>query len=206
MNRETDPLVKRAVDGRANHGLRWLIVAMAAVLVIALAALSWTVLYALDQRDQAAEAGANLAERVTDACSQRDRIPEDLTTICEDAQDVAEDAPGAPVRGPRGDAGPPGPPGEPGPAGSPGPSGAKGRPGSPGPGGEPGTPGPSGGPGTPGEAGPPGPQGEPGAQGEQGPAGPKGEPGPTCPEGTTQQEAAVLTVEGPRVAVLCVRD
>lgn len=209
MMRSTDAVVQDAVDGRANHGLRWIIVGLAAVLVIALGGLTWTVWYALDQREQAAQAGQSLAERVQAACAERDRIPEDLTAICQDAEDVAEDPGSAAVRGPQGPTGPPGAPGASGPPGTPGSPGDNGR---PGPGGEPGQPGasgdpgPSGEPGTSGEPGPQGEQGPPGPTGDQGPEGPRGEPGPACPEGTTQQEVTVLTMEGPRTAVLCVRD
>lgn len=210
MNRHSDPtLVEEAVAGRANRGTRWIIVALGVILLAALAALGATFWYALEQKDQAAEAGTSLAARVQEACADRDRIPEDLESICADAEDVAKGADPEAVRGPRGSAGPPGAPGASGP---PGRAGAPGRNGQPGPSGEPGDNGPSGEPGVTGGAGPAGPQGEQGPEGpagpagEAGPAGPRGEPGPTCPEGTTQQEATVLTLEGPQAAVLCVRD
>lgn len=218
------PIVDQAVAQRAAPRLRWLIALLVVLLVLSLAGIGWSVWYALEQRDKAAEAGLSLAERIADACAlpEDERPPAVLADpdLCDDADAVVEDAPGSVIQGPVGPEGPPGPPGLQGPPGAPGEDGADGRSGRPG---EDGTSGQDGAPGADGEdgatgaqgpggeAGPPGPQGpagERGPAGPPGPQGPQGEQGPagmTCPEGYQAQEVTVVSTGGPQTVYACVQ-
>lgn len=45
-----------------------------------------------------------------------------------------------------------------------------------------------------------------GPRGEPGERGPRGSPGPACPPGYSREQAMVVTTDGPRDAVICVRD
>lgn len=184
-----DRIVSQAVAGRADRRLRWALAVLVGLLVLSLAGITASVMYALEQRQNAVEAGQNLAERVTQACDDDEPDPPTIQDLCQDAQDVAEEGPGAIVEGPEGPIGPQGPPGVQGP---PGPQGADGRTGPRGPQGDDGTNGAngtSGEDGTQGAAGEDGadgatgPQGPPGPQGEQGPAGPTGPQGPQGEQG-----------------------
>lgn len=119
---------------------------------------------------------------------------------------VVTAGPGAP--GPAGSPGAPGAPGQPGANGAPGRAGASGTTGDPGPRGPAGSPGPAG-PSGAAVQGPPGPSGAPGKDGpagEPGPAGPTGPPGPACPDGWSPQETTVVTGDGPRDSVICVKE
>lgn len=195
-----DPIVHTAVQHRADRRLRYILAALVGLLVLSLAGIAASVMYALEQRQNAAEAGANLAERVAQACADDEPDPKTIRDLCEDAQDVADEAPGSIVEGPEGPVGPQGIPGVQGPPGPPGADGATGPRGPPGddgangPAGTDGTPGddgtdgatgPQGPAGPPGEQGPPGPTGPQGPQGERGPEGPPGDSQvPPCPNGT----------------------
>lgn len=153
----------------------------AVLLLSALVIMLWSI---IEDRKEAEETAADLANRVTSACESGGDAAEELNRV--GACHAAEQAP---VPGPPGDIGPVGPPGPPGPTGPTGPTGPQGAPGLvgdtgpagvpglPGPVGDQGPAGPAGEPGTPGESGPAGPAGPQGEQGAQGPPGEPGAPG-----------------------------
>lgn len=213
-----NPIVRDAVDRRADQRTRTLLVALGAVLVLSLLALGAVTIYAMDQKGKAAEAGQNLAQRVRAACADPDTpIPADLEPLCEQAKDVANGGSDtAAIPGPRGEQGPAGPAGPPGPrglqgvrgvgggdgqdgkAGQQGAQGAAGAPGKAGVDGEAGPAGQDGQDGPQGPAGPEGPQGPPGPPGPQGPPGQDGQ-NPTCPDGSQPEWTRI----GPRYLLTC---
>lgn len=221
----SNPIVQHAVANRADRRLRMVVVGLVVILATSLVGIAGSVMYALDQREKAAEAGVSLAERIQDACNAppADRPPIVLEDpgLCNDADDVVDEAPSTVVEGPTGPQGPGGPTGPQGPAGTPGEDGEDGERGRPGREGPPGERGPAGEAGARGPVGEAGQPGEPGPQGQTGPTGPQGPVGPTgpqgprgdtgpqgpaCPQGYTAQETTVVTAEGPQQAVLCVAD
>lgn len=193
---DRDPITERALATRPERRLRWIIAALGALAVLAVVIAGVAVWYALDQKEKALQPGLNLAESVAQACEEREP-PKDLAPICDDAQDVVDEAPPSGAQGPPGPSGPQGPAGASGPPGPPGERGPEGRTGQ---GGNAGSPGPAGTSGAEGPPGPAGPQGEPGA------TGPQGEPGPACPEGWHREEVTVVSSTGPRDVLVCVRD
>lgn len=194
------PIVEHAVATRADRRLRTIIIVLGVVLLLAIGGMAWSVRYAIHERDAAARAGVSLAERVKEACASPEHSTEDLGHLCDQAEQVVQDAPTAPQEGPQGPEGPPGPagrdgaPGTPGRDGKPGPAGKDGRDGGPGAQGNPGADGSNGTdgqtvvgpPGPKGDKGDPGKDGKDGADGATGPAGPPGDSQvPPCPDGTS---------------------
>lgn len=202
----------RETTDRRLRTLAWTLVG---VLILSLVTTTVAVWTALGQRQEMAQAGVDLAEQVQAACADPDRRTEDLGSLCENADTVADAGSNLePIPGPtgprgltgltgltgtQGPRGPGGPEGPSGPEGPPGPSGRPGEPGDPGPEGRPGDPGEdgpggpegqAGKPGDPGGPGKPGDPGEPGQNGPQGPAGPAGPAGPGGPAGPQGEPGA----------------
>lgn len=152
-----------------------------------------------------------LTSRAATQERRADRAVASATELCEQVRQLGGTCAVDPatLRGDPGPAGPEGPEGQEGPPGPPGRDGADGTPGAPGPPGPPGRDGQPGAPGPAGQAGAPGPAGPEGPPGPAGPSGPPGEAGPAgpqCPDGSHPETVTVVTAEGPRELVACVRD
>lgn len=170
---------------------RW---SIAAILIVVLGLLAWTVWSINSTQKEADDAASNanaLADEVAAACADGS-VKVDGRDICAKAKQVKKDVDEPAAAGPAGPVGPRGLPGPrstvPGPAGQPGDDGQDSD--IPGPAGDPGEPGNPGAPGEdsdiPGPVGEPGSAGEPGAAGEPGQAGApgtKGDPGPKGDKG-----------------------
>lgn len=206
---QRDPIVDDAMANRASPRLRWLLLGLLGLLVLSLAVTGVAVYAAIQERQKAAEAGLTLAERIATECAkppaeQPPAIQAD-PALCDEADEVVEDAPGSVVAGPEGPPGPQGPEGPPGAQGvdgETGPRGPSGKDGSDGTNGPAGTPGEDGASGEDGTDGATGPAGPPGPQGEQGPAGPQGPPGSAkpglyaCPEDRPYMTAFRIAQDG----------
>lgn len=205
MPESSSPIIREAMASRAAPRLRFALAILVGLLVLSLIGVGVSVWYALDQRDKAAEAGRNLAERVRAECEKPGNGILADDSLCDEAQDVVDETPPDNEVGPPGPEGPPGPPGLQGPPGvdgrdgqdgTQGPRGVAGEDGQNGSPGQDGSDGTQGPPGPAGEQGPQGPPGPEGPQGPQGPTGPGGDPGPACPDGYTAQDLTVVTPQG----------
>lgn len=163
-----------------------------------------------EQLDTTGRTALTLAEQIKKACAQGGKTAKDLGAACGQANVVvAQPQVQRGERGLTGRQGPPGPQGADGargPRGATGSPGPQGNPGATGPAGESGPQGAQGNPGATGADGKDGAKGEPGAAGPSGVDGKDGAPGPACPSGYGPASAMVLTADGPRDAIICVKE
>lgn len=170
-------IVEEAVAQGKDRKTRRLIYALGTIALLSfilVLVMSWLI---WNEKQKQVNAGANLANQVTLACT--DNIPDTkqlqhLCTLAEGVQKTVQQGPA----GPPGGQGPEGPPGPQGPPGPPGRNGANGSDGANGKNGANGTNGVDGKDGATGATGP---------QGPVGPEGPQGPPGPAGKDGTNGQ-------------------
>lgn len=115
MNVDQEQIVEEAVRNSKRPRGRRLVLGLAVLsilLLITTGFLAWKLLYkpTLNQ----AQAGTDLAAQIQQACENPKQDTATLHNLCEDADNVVEDAPNT-VQGPPGEQGDPGTPGEPGP-------------------------------------------------------------------------------------------